>query len=277
MNIGLIDIEPKIFNTALMQISRHHKDSGDTVEWAAPLEYDRYDKLYCSSLFDFTNKTQVPDRTVCGGTGFDLTTKLPFDCEYDYSIYPKCDFSIVWFSRGCIRKCPFCVVWKKEGTIKHTEPKKLNPKGNYVIVQDNNFFSSEKWEWAVWLLISWGQRVSFNAGIDLRILESKHCVALNSLKLHKQIYIAWDNPRDKLEPKLKIITSYIKPSRIACYVLIGYWSTPEEDLYRVETLRNFGIDPFAMPYDKSDFYQKRFSRWVNHKAIFKSVKWEDYR
>ncbi len=45
----------------------------------------------------------------------------------------------------------------------------------------------------------------------------------------------------------------------------------------VETLRSFGIDPFAMPYDKTDPYQKAFSRWVNHKAIFKSVKWEEYR
>jgi hypothetical protein len=59
-------------------------------------------------------------------------------------------------------------------------------------------------------------------------------------------------------------------------VLIGYDTSPEEDLYRVEMLREMKIDPFVMPYDKSDPYQKNFSRWVNHKAIFKSVKWEDY-
>jgi len=32
-----------------------------------------------------------------------------------------------------------------------------------------------------------------------------------------------------------------------------------------------------MAYDKSNDYQKRFARWVNHRAIFNSVKWEDYR
>jgi len=37
------------------------------------------------------------------------------------------------------------------------------------------------------------------------------------------------------------------------------------------------IDPFVMPYDKSDAYQKNFARWVNHKAIWRTVKWEDYR
>jgi len=31
-----------------------------------------------------------------------------------------------------------------------------------------------------------------------------------------------------------------------------------------------------MPYNKEDLYQKKFARWVNHKAIFKSVKWVDY-
>jgi hypothetical protein len=52
----------------------------------------------------------------------------------------------------------------------------------------------------------------------------------------------------------------IKPSKIMCYVLIGYWSTPEEDLIRVEKLRELKIDSFVMPYDKTNEYQKKFSR-----------------
>ena len=43
-----------------------------------------------------------------------------------------------------------------------------------------------------------------------------------------------------------------------------------------EKLRELGVSPFVMPFNKSDNYQKRFARWVNHKAIFKSTKWEDY-
>ena len=64
---------------------------------------------------------------------------------------------------------------------------------------------------------------------------------------------------------------------MAFYVLIGYHSTEEEDLHRVETLRSYGCDPYVMPYDKFDDYQKKFTRWVNHKAIFKSVAWKDYK
>ena len=63
---------------------------------------------------------------------------------------------------------------------------------------------------------------------------------------------------------------------MAYYVLIGYHSTEEEDLYRVNTLKDYGCDPYSMPFDKSDPYQKRFTRWVNHKAIFKTVDWKDY-
>ncbi len=275
MKIGLINIEPQIVNTALMQIAYHHKHLGDIVKWARPVLYDEYDKLYCSSLFTYTNKKKIPKRTIYGGTGFDLITKLPFDCNYDYSIYPKCNFSVVWFSRGCIRNCPFCVVQQKEGKIRPVKPKRLNPTGIYIKVQDNNFFANPEWRMAMSDIIIWGQPVVIE-GVDVRILTPPMLSALAHIKHYKQIKIAWDNPKDDLIPVLNNIIKYIKPYKIMCYVLIGYWSTQEEDLYRVKTLRKLKIDSFVMPYDKSNPYQKRFARWVNHKAIFKSVKWEDY-
>ena len=70
---------------------------------------------------------------------------------------------------------------------------------------------------------------------------------------------------------------FIPAWKMMCYVLIGFNSTEAEDLYRVEVLRGLGIDPFVMPYNKNDLYQRSFARWVNHKAIFKKVKWEDYK
>jgi hypothetical protein len=278
MRIGLIDIEPTIFNTALMQISQHHKQQGDIVEWAAPLEYDKYDKLFCSSLFDFTKKDQLPDRTITGGTGFDLTTKLPYDCQLDYSIYPKCKTSYVWFSRGCNRNCPWCVVPEKEGNIYAVRAKNLNPKGEYITVQDNNFFANPLWADACVCLAEIDQPVDFQ-GADVRRITTEQCKALSSFQHYKQIKIAWDNPKDEKEIIDGIIRmiKYIPSSKIMCYVLIGYYDDEDEDLYRVETLHSMGIDPFVMPYNKSDRYEKMFARWVNRKAIFKSVQWEDYR
>ncbi len=275
MRIGLINIEPKIVNTALMQISYHHKQQGDTVEWADPSVYDQYDKLYCSSLFTFTDKANVPAQAICGGTGFDLTTTLPFYCEYDYSIYPKCITSYIWFSRGCNRQCAWCVVPEKEGAFHLVQRKQLNPKGSYITILDNSFFSNPEWR----DVIAWLGKMPVDIqGIDVRMLTKEMCIALNSLRRwkNKQFKIAWDEGDKDLTPKLKFMLQFVKAYKIMCYVLIGYYNSPAIDLKRVETLRGLKIDPFVMPYDKADPYQKRFARWVNRKAIFKSVKWEDY-
>ncbi len=279
MKIGLIDIEPKIFNTAYMQISQYHKNKGDTVGWWCPLTKNEYDHVYCSSLFDFTDKSEVPELAICGGTGFDVKSRLSKEieaCDYDYSLYPKCETSYIWFTKGCKRKCPWCVVPQKEGQSHVVRLKKLNPNGLSITVMDNDFFTNPNWEAA----LRWFAELNLPLdiqGVDARNLSIYRCSRLNELRLHKQIKIAWDNPNENLEPKLQEVIKYIKPYKLMCYVLIGYWSTPEEDLFRVETLRGLKIDPFVMPYNKKDFYQKRFARWVNRKEIFKTVKWEDYK
>jgi len=279
MWVGLIDIESKIFNTAYMQIAAFHKRCGDTVGWWSPLTDRRFDVVYCSSLFDFTDKSEVPARAVCGGTGFDVKSKLNKAigaAPLDYSIYPKCKTSYIWFSRGCNRRCPWCVVPEKEGPIQPVDPKNLNPNGKYITVCDNNFFANPFWKMAISHLKNhWGQPVDFQ-GVDVRTLNKEKCIALLSLRHYKQIKIAWDNPREDLYEKLLWVTRLISARWLMCYVLVGFNSTEQEDLYRIETLRGLNIDPFVMPYNRSDLYQKAFARWVNHKAIFKTVEWADY-
>jgi len=213
-----------------------------------------------------------------GGTGFSLTDQLPkaiSQCNYDYSIYPDCKFSIVWFSRGCIRRCPFCVVRTKEGKIHAVNPKPLNPKGELIKVQDNNFFANPEWPKAVRQLLKWDQPVRMTSGIDLRLFDDAQGEALRKIN-PKWVYVAWDNPRTDIIDKLKKLIRYIPAYRIFCYVLIGYWSTPEEDMHRIETLRSLGVLPYVMPYDKKNTYQKRLARWVNCKQLFNTVSWEEY-
>ena len=102
------------------------RERGNEIEMYSPLYHNSYDKVYAFSLFDFTPKDYVRKDMIVGGTGFDIKSRLPKeieDCDYDWSLYPNCDYSIVWFSRGCIRNCPFCVVRQKEGYIHPVEPK----------------------------------------------------------------------------------------------------------------------------------------------------------
>jgi radical SAM superfamily enzyme YgiQ (UPF0313 family) len=280
MNIGLIDVDGKYPNLALMKISAYHKNIGDNVEFAT---LGHYDIVYASKLFDFStldlNTFVTYDKILIGGSGYDLSIKLPQEievCDPDYSLYPNANFSIQFYSRGCIRKCPFCIVNKKEGLIQSVDKLKLNPNGKWIEVLDNNFFANPNWRDAIQDLNNTKQKVNLH-GVDVRIINEEQAKALNSLKHHKQIHIAWDNPNDNILPKIETMLRWIKPYKIMCYVLIGYWSTQEEDLYRVMKLKELGIDPFVMAYNKKDKYQKRFARWCNHKAIFKSIEFKDYK
>lgn len=280
MKIGLYNLEPNIVNTAMMQVSTYHKLNNDDVYIYSPLFHDEYDKIYAFSIFDYTDKGYVRDDMITGGTGFDIKSKLPVEitkCEYDWSLYPDCDYSILWFSRGCIRNCPFCVVREKEGYIHSVEPLNLNPNGEYVKVMDNNFFANPNWNDSVDYLLDLGQKIDMQ-GFDIRIFNESQGEALSQLKHHKAFKFAWDNPKDNIDDKIELLLDYIKPSNLMCYVLIGYWSSPMEDYQRVMHLWDeYKIHSFVMPYDKFNRYQKDFSRWVNNKIEFKNCTWEEYQ
>jgi hypothetical protein len=276
MKIGLVNLEPKIENTAYMQISQYHKQQGDTVEWYSPLF--KYDRVYASSLFTFTDKSQVPRGAVTGGTGFNVRSRLQKEmenCNLDYSIYPKCKTSYVWFSRGCFRKCPFCVVPIKEGRLDGATPKNLNPKATTISVMDNNFTGLDKilFSNAIDYLKKVNLPVNFHCGLDARLLATEKYEEIKKLKIYKQIRTAWDDPREDLTYGLTEMAKVFGKSKVMVYVLIGYWSTPEEDLARVMKIRELGLDVWVMPFNKKDPYQKAFERWANRHA---GCEWSEY-
>jgi len=281
VNIGLIDLDSNNFpNIPLMKLSTWHKKNGDNVEFADM--FGVYDIIYKSKIFTWSIDPEYCYNTKefrVGGSGYDLSIKLDNDIEnikdIDYSLY-NIDYSVQLFSRGCVRQCGFCVVPEKEGSIKAIEPMKLNEKGTFIEVLDNNFFANPEWEGAIEYILQHEQPVNFH-GIDVRLLNEEQCYILDNMKLKKQIKIAWDEPDDKIYEKIKEVIKYIKPWKIMCYVLIGYNTTEEEDIYRVMKLNEIKVDPFVMPYNRKDNYQKNFARYVNHKAIFNSVSWNEYQ
>ena len=280
MKIGLYNLEPHIVNTAMMQVSMYHKNQGDDVQIYSPLFHNNYDRVYAFSIFDFTSKEYVRKDMITGGTGFDIQSRLPSrieSCDYDWSLYPKCDYSIIWFSRGCIRNCPFCVVRQKEGYIKPVNPKNLNPNGKYIKVMDNNFFANPNWREAVNQLLEWDQPVDMQ-GFDIRLFDDEQGEAISLLKNYKNFKFAWDNPKENLDDKIESLLEYVKPSKLLCYVLIGFWSDESQDLMRVNHLWDkYKIKSFVMPYNKFDKYQLNFARWCNNKVLFRTRTWEEYK
>lgn len=285
MNVSLIDVDSKISNLALMKISAYHKARGDIVKFYEPL-FDKPDLIYASKIFDFTpDYNYFPNdiEIIKGGTSYSLDIVLPAEIEFqfpDYSLY-SCDYAIGFTTRGCIRNCPFCLVPKKEGKIRAVGDIYDFWNGQeYLMLLDNNLTAlPEQFERICKQLIKEKIKVDFSQGLDIRLITSEMAQLLAKVKLWKQIHFAFDNVAYESAVRRGIETlakNGVSKHKLMFYVLIGYDSTPEEDLYRVEVLRGLGVDPFVMPYRKNDPYQRRFARWVNHKAIFKSVSWEEY-
>jgi hypothetical protein len=295
VKIRLVDVDGKIPNYALMKISTYHKRLGNDVAWYDPLfDNEDTDILYMSKVFTFTEDYEyLPTnaKIIKGGTGYDYTTKLPEEIEsiteLDYSLYPDCDYSIIFTTRGCVRKCPFCIVPKKEGLIHNVNVASLNPNGKYIMLLDNNFFANKTWRENIKALRAFKQPIDFNTGIDLRLLTEEQCEALGKLKI-KAIHCAWDNynDKDKILPKLEMLCRYVKPYKITVYVLVGFENKEivQTDLERVMTLKAMGVNPFAMGYINFDDpnHEKTksvidFCRWCNNKFIFKKSTWEEYK
>jgi len=293
MKIGLFDIDSKYHNLALMKISAYHKQKGDEVEFYNPLWHSTYDEIYCSKIFKKSHRNDgyINKDMVCGGSGFEYLTVLPDYIEHvrpDYSLY-NLNYSLGFTTRGCIRNCKFCIVPEKEGKIReHAEVEEfLNPKSNIVVLLDNNFLALPSHVKKLQKYIKKGWRMDFNQGLDLRLINKENAGLLAKVKLERMIRFAWDNIKDesKIIRGLElIIGAGIKPRNITVYVLIGFDTTFEEDLYRIQKLREIKdeqgpIKAYVMNYNnelKSRKY-KNFMRWVNNPWIFKSCNWEEYK
>lgn len=286
-NIGLVDVDGHNFpNLALMKLSSWHKAHGDNVEWVFP--FAQYDRIYKSKIFTFTKDDVTiynAAEIIRGGTGYDVKSKLPDNIEQwkglDYSLYPQYKFSVQFYSRGCIRHCPFCLVHDKEGAIHPVEPMELNPHGEWIEVLDNNFFANPEWRNAVEDLEKVKQPIKFH-GVDVRIMDEEQAYWLNRLPLKTNVHIAWDLPQIDLTDNLKAMLKHIKPYKITCYVLVGFNSTPEQDLQRLRTLKTLDILPFVQPYRdfenkrKPTPYEQDLARWANRAWLFKSCDFLDF-
>jgi hypothetical protein len=299
MNIGLYDVDSTIPNLALMRLSAYHKERGDSVEWFLPMMNDAdFDKVYASAVFrdlpndDLSDHSYLrPGQMEIGGSGWDLHKNLPAEMERmapDYSIYGY-KHNIGFAMRGCRFRCSFCDVPAKEG-----RPKAANTiaelwtqrTSNFLVLLDNDFFGNPEWRERIVELRKYDLKVCFSQGLNIRIITDEQCAALASVRFwniklsRRQVYFAWDRFKDEklIDAGIqRVFSAGIKAWQMAFFILIGYDTTPEQDYYRVMKIHNLGADPFAMPYRKNDVYQKAFARWVNHRAIFNSVPWEDYR
>ncbi len=292
MKIGLVQIDGKLPNLALMQICAYHESLGDEVEWyQGALFADQYDQVYASKIFGFSRLPELPATAIIGGTGIDFKNTLPNEMASmspSYSLYPDCDYHIGFSMKGCRLNCAFCCVPQKEGRprVNSTiDDLLINPNGgDKLMLLDNDFFGGPDWKPNLNRIIELGLQVCFVQGLNIRILKDEQAELLAQCKYRNSTFkahyltFAWDIPKQEkliFEGIDRCERAGIPSNRLQFFVLIGYDSTPEQDLDRVLKLFERGCDPYAMPYNKFDSYQKAFCRWVNRRMMSK-VAWEDY-
>lgn len=306
MRVGLIDVDSHKFpNLALMKISAHCKQEGDTVEWYTPFG-ERYDVVFMSKVFSFTPDYDLcinANRVVRGGTGYCIRLEngrevfnkaenivLPDEIEHiypDYSLYNITDTAYGFLTRGCPRGCEFCIVGKKEGKVscKVADLSEFWNGQKNIVLCDPNILACKNWKDLLQQLIDSKAYVDFNQGLDIRLMTEEKAEMLNQIKI-KEIRFAWDRYEDKdlILPKLKMFgeVSKFKPHshNAIVYTIVNFDTTFEQDLERIYTLRELGYWAYVMIYDKAHCEQKYkdLQRWVNNRVIFaKCDRFEDYK
>lgn len=291
MKIGLVDVDGHNFpNICLMKLSAYHKAKGDEVEFAVPLL--PYDRIYMARVFDDTYTHDDLTAYQCtdvrrGGTGYGLDNTLPDEIEHimpDYSLYGITDTAYGFLTRGCPRHCPFCIVGDKEGLVsrKVADLSEFWNGQKNIILCDPNLLACKDRINLLKQLADSKATVEINQGFDARLLDDEVIDAMNEIKLN-MVHFAWDNPKDKVVPQK--LLQFAKKSKLksdsakTVYCLTNYWSTHEEDLYRVEWLKSNGFLPYIMIFnkEKAPLITRQLQRYVNNRFIFRSAKdFDDY-
>ncbi len=273
--IALYNLEPKYMNIALEKIRMYYEEMKEQVVDYLPLEHQIYDKIYCSSLFTYTDKSQIPDDIICGGSGFDLTTVLPKEIE---CMKPK--INIGFTTRGCIRKCSFCIVPEKEGKIEITGDiyDIWDMQSKNIVLLDNNILAKPKhFKLICQQIAKENLKVDFNQGLDHRLITSIIAKILKTIR-YKEYRFAFDsmNYESSVCKTIEILhKNNIKWSM--WYVLVGYDTTYREDLYRLELLKKKRQKAFVQRFNnQSNIFYNELAGWVNQHRFFDKYTFKEF-
>lgn len=289
--IGLIDIDSKMANLALMKLSSYHKTMGNKVELAAPLFAKNYDRVYASKIYSYSHLPTLPSNAGIGGSGVDLGLKLSPCIESimpDYTLYRDIDYSLGFTTRGCSRRCRFCVVPQKEGKLIRVASiyEFWNPAHKKIILLDNNILglSSHFMQVAEDLLLN-KIKVDFTQGLDIRYLNDDNTKILRQLSFFQDIKFSFDrlSYETGFRRGAELLLKYqFSKTHVTIYVLAGYDENFESTLQRIEIILEYGFAPYIMLYRSKSGERTSDQRfldlmlWSNKKQRLRSFSFADF-
>lgn len=301
LKILLVHIDGKMPNLALMKLAAWHIERGDEVGilregYVCPIGDP--DRVYMSCIFP---QNASSSRTVAawfpnaeiqyGGPGFETPSYLPEEVEHTRPWYPlyDIDFDMGFTTRGCPKKCPFCYVPKLEGAFReHADIEEFHwPGHEKIVLLDNNFLYSSRWQETLDWINRRKMMVNFNQGLDFQFLTHEKAVELAKTQLYPWTFVkpsvsfAWDLMEEEpyVDQGISILENAgFKMWKLQIYILVGFNTSHEQDLYRVDKILKYGLDPFVMVYNhrRDDPWLLRLARWVN-RHLYSVVPFVKYR
>lgn len=306
MQVGLWNDSTHFPNLCSMKLSAYHKSIGDKTELYD--ENHSYDLIYASKIFTESKEPDFGDTPVIrGGSGYDLHNKLPDHIEHiypDYSLYPDFKAALGVLTRGCPRlnhaqsRGGFCITPDKDGcrTRKVADLSEFWNGQKEIYLLDQNLLAASERKELLQQLIDSQATITFDGGMDVRFMNDEIIEMAKKLKV-KDWHFAWDDPKENLESKFAKVaeSGLVRKDKCGVYVLTNFWSTTEQDLHRIYTLRKYGYVPYVMIYDKQKFvidngrwkkgvedlysteqlrhFKKcqHLQRWCNNRSLIKSI------
>lgn len=277
--INIINIDSRLPNLALEKVKKYYLDKGYIVE-SQPRLVGKIPS-YISVIFEHNRHKVTPYEdltdTYIGGTGYDAKIKLPPEID---AVKPR--INIGYTTRGCNRSCPFCLVPEKEGKI-HIEGTIYDiwdGTSSKITLLDNNILQLPDYFREVCNDIkNENLVVDFNQGIDIRLLDEDIAEILQTIRM-QDVRFALDSPSliPMFYEKLNLLRRYKIRRDPLVYVLVGFDTTWDEDMKRVEFLKKNGCRPYIQRY-KFVLGNSRYavlSEWCNQFWSLQKMSFEEF-
>jgi len=154
-----------------------------------------------------------------------------------------------------------------------------------ICLLNNNTFSDPQWKETFEEIWDEETVVVDDNGYDCRLLDDEKAEALKRTKFDGSIHFAWDLMKDETKVLQGLEVARKHRLKAVVYVLVGFNTTQEEDIYRCQKIHDLKFDPYIMPYrtakGKASKQARAFKRFIDCRYYrkYKTIQeaWNDYK